>query len=117
MFLKDKSYQFSLSVIALYQALIREKKEFILSKQFLRSGTAVGALIREAEFAQSHNDYIHKLSIALKEANECLYWIELLIDANYFSNDETVHAKPHCEELIRLLVSSIKTLKSKTSKK
>lgn len=113
MFLKDKSYHFSLSGLALYQSLVKEKKEFILSNQFLRSGTAVGALIREAEFAQSHKDYIHKLSIVLKEANECLYWIDLLRDANYFTNDDTLHVKPLCEELIRLLVSSIKTLKSK----
>jgi len=80
--LTDKSYAFALRIIKLYKYL-QNKKEFILSKQLLRSGTAVGALIRESKFAQSKPDFIHKLSIALKEANETSYWLSLLNDSNY----------------------------------
>jgi four helix bundle protein len=76
--LKDKSFLFALEVVKFTQYIVSEKREFILSKQFLRSGTAVGALIREAEYAQSRPDFISKLHIALKEANETEYWIELL---------------------------------------
>jgi len=75
--LKDKSFLFALEVVKFTQYIVSEKREFILSKQFLRSGTAVGALIREAEYAQSRPDFISKLHIALKEANETEYWIEL----------------------------------------
>lgn len=76
--LKDRSFQFSLAVIKVYKQVSVEHKEYVLTKQLLRSGTAIGALYREAEHAQSKIDFIHKLSIALKEANETLYWIELL---------------------------------------
>ena len=72
---KDKSFAFSVRIIRLYQYLCREKKEYVLSKQLLRSGTAIGALIREAEQAESKADFIHKLAIALKEANETDYFI------------------------------------------
>ena len=81
--LKDKSYLFAIRIVKLSQFLQSEKHEFVLSKQVLRSGTAVGALVREAEFAQSTPDFIHKFSIALKEANETAYWIDLLKDTNY----------------------------------
>ena len=76
--LADKSYFFSLEIIETYKCIIKENKEYSLGRQLLRSGTAVGALIREAEFAQSKADFINKLSIALKEANETRYWISLL---------------------------------------
>ena len=75
---KDKSFAFALRVVKLYQFLCKEKREFVLSKQLLRSGTAIGASVREAEQAESRADFIHKMSIALKEANESDYWIELL---------------------------------------
>ena len=78
--LQDKSYSFAIEIVKVSQKLISEKREFILSKQILRSGTTIGALIREAEFAQSKLDFIHKMSIALKEANETLYWLSLLKD-------------------------------------
>ena len=80
--LRDKSYDFALKIIKLSQFLVSEKKEYILSKQLLRSGTAIGSLIREAEFAQSKADFIHKMSISLKEGNETLYWLELLKDSS-----------------------------------
>ncbi|MEO6327779.1 MAG: four helix bundle protein [Ginsengibacter sp.] len=76
--IKLKSFEFTLRIIKLYKYLIEVKKEFVLSKQLVRSGTAVGAMIRESEHAESKPDFIHKLSIALKEANETQYWIELL---------------------------------------
>jgi four helix bundle protein len=75
---KDKSFAFALRVIKLAKYLENKKREFVLSRQVLRSGTAIGALVREAEHAESRADFIHKMSIALKEANETLYWLELL---------------------------------------
>ena len=107
--LKIKSYKFAIRIVKLYQFLIKEKKEFVLSKQTLRSGTAIGALIREAEFAQSKADFINKMNIALKEANETLYWLELLKDTNYIDNKLFQSLYNDCEELIKMLVSTIKT--------
>lgn len=111
--LQVKSYNFALRIIKLNKYLQSKTKEFIISKQLLRSGTAIGALIREAEFAQSNADYISKFSIALKEANETLYWLSLLKDSNEITNKEFNSIEPEISELIKLLVSSIKTLKSK----
>ena len=110
--LKRKSYKFAIRVVRLYQFLVKEKKEFILSKQILRSGTAIGALIREAEFAQSKADFINKMSIALKEANETIYWLEILKDTNYINQRLSQSLSADCEELIRILVSTIKTTKN-----
>ena len=109
--LKEKSYAFAKDIIWCYKNLTDQQKEYILSKQLLRSWTAIWASIREAEFAQSKSDFIHKLSISLKEANETIYRIELLHDTSISINtyDEI---KQSCEELIRLLVKSIKTAKS-----
>ncbi len=81
--LKDKSYSFALRIINLYKYLTSEKKEFVMSKQILRSGTAIGALICESEFGQSKADFSSKMSIALKEANETVYWLCLLNDSGY----------------------------------
>ena len=86
---KNKSFTFALRIVKMYQFLCEQKKEFILSKQLLRSGTAIGALVREAEQAESPADFIHKMAIALKEANETEYWIELLFQSNYI--DETAY--------------------------
>ncbi|MCL5244990.1 four helix bundle protein [Cellulophaga sp. 20_2_10] len=111
--LKEKSYAFAILIVKLSQVLVAEKKEYILSKQLLRSGTAVGALIREAEFAQSKPDFIHKMSISLKEANESLYWIDLLKDTGYMSKQEYNTHYNLNKELVAMLVSSIKTTKSR----
>ena len=81
--LRSKSYSFALELIKVYKAIVQEHKEYVLSKQLLRSGTAIGALIREAEFAQSKADFISKLSISLKESNETSYWISLLRDSDF----------------------------------
>ncbi len=84
--LKDKSYDFAIRIVRLSQYLQRDKKEFVLSRQVLRSGTAVGALIREAEFGQSKADFSNKMSISLKEANETEYWLSLLKDTAIIIN-------------------------------
>ena len=110
--LKDKSYQFAIRIVKLSQYLQRDKKEFVLSKQVLRSGTAVGALIREAEFGQSRADFTSKMSISLKEANETEYWLSLLKDTDFINEDEFVRLQTDCKELIAMLVSTVKTSKS-----
>lgn len=97
----------------LNRVLVTENREYVISKQLLRSGTAVGALVREAEFSQSPKDFIHKLSISLKEANESLYWIDLLKDAGYLTAEQYVSIRDESLQLVKLLVSSIKTAKSK----
>ncbi|MDX9905516.1 MAG: four helix bundle protein [Bacteroidales bacterium] len=113
--LKTKSYSFSIRIVRLSQFLINYKKEFVLSKQVLRSGTAIAALIREAEFGQSKADFINKLSISLKEANETEYWLSLLKDTGYISQKEFLSLSIDCKEMIKLLVTSIKTAKNNSS--
>ena len=112
--LKIKSYKFAVRIVRLSQYLQHDKKEFVLNKQILRSGTAVGAIIREAEFAQSPADYINKFSIALKEANETDYWLALLNDTEYIEDKLYESMSNDCKELISILVSTIKTLKTKS---
>lgn len=109
---KDKSFDFALRIVKLYQYLVENKKEFVISKQLLRSGTAIGALIRESEHAESKADFIHKLSISLKEANESEYWIELLFKSGYLEENEFNSIKMNIEELLKLLISIIKTSKN-----
>lgn len=107
----QKSYAFALRIIKLYKFLCSEKKEFILSKQVLRSGTAIGALVKEAEHAQSRADFINKMNIALKEANETEYWLMLLKDSGYIDEQSFVSIHTDIVELIKLLVSIVKTSK------
>ena len=109
--LKDKSYDFAIRIVKLSQHLQREKKEFVLSKQVLRCGTAIGALIREAEFGQSKADFANKMSIALKEANETDYWLCLLKDTEFISETQVESLRPDYKELIAMLVSTVKTSK------
>ena len=108
---KEKSFGFAIRTVALYKFLANEKKEFILSKQVLRSGTAIGALVREAEQAESKKDFVHKLAIALKEANETEYWLELLYKADYLGDAEYKSIHNDIVELLKLLTSIIKTSK------
>ncbi|MCD0464033.1 four helix bundle protein [Flavobacterium sp. ENC] len=109
--IKEKSFAFAIDIVNLYKVLI-DKKEFVLSKQFLRSGTSIGANVRESEHAQSKADFIHKLSISLKEANETEYWLDLLYETKYLSDVEFQNIKPKIIELLRLLTSIIKTSKN-----
>lgn len=111
--IKVKSFEFALRIIKLYQYLIEQKKEFVLSKQLLRSGTAIGAMIRESEHAESKSDFIHKLSIALKEANETEYWIELLHKSKFINDKSFQSIQSDIEELLKLLTAIIKTSKNK----
>jgi four helix bundle protein len=115
--LKDKSLLFALRIVKAYKYLTKEKIEFVLSKQLLRSGTAVGALIREAEYAQSTPDFINKMSIALKEANETEYWLLLLKEAEYINVEIYTSIVNDCQELLRLLISTINTSKKKLNTK
>jgi four helix bundle protein len=110
--IKEKSFLFAIEIVGLYKVLV-ERKEFVLSKQVLRSGTSIGANIREAEHAQSKADFIHKLSISLKEANETEYWLDLLYETKYINQIEFENIKPKIIELLKLLISIINTSKSK----
>jgi four helix bundle protein len=107
-----KSFAFALRVVKLAKYLQDEKKEFVLSRQVLRSGTAIGALVREAEHAESKADFAHKMNIALKEANETLYWLELLCQAQYITEPSYESIRADSEELVKLLVSIVKTTKA-----
>lgn len=115
--LHAKSYDFALRIIGMNKYLREQKEEFVLSKQILRSRTAIGALIRESEFAQSQADFVNKLSVALKEANETDYWLNLLHDSHYLNEVSFISMENDCGELIALLVSSIRTVKNKLMKK
>ena len=110
--LKSKSYGFSIRVVKLTQFLQNEYKEYVLSQQILKRGTAIGALVREAEFAQSKLDFINKLSISLKEANETSYWLSLLNDTNYIDEKLFNSLQTDCKALISILVSIVKITKS-----
>lgn len=107
---KYKSFAFAIRIVNLFK-LLRERKEFVLSKQLLRSGTAIGALVRESEHAQSRADFINKLSIALKEANETEYWILLLRRTDYISQMEFDSIVQDCRAVVRILISIVRTSK------
>jgi len=108
----SKSMDFALRIVKLYQFLCNDKKEFILSKQLLRSGTGVGANLRESKYAQSRSDFISKCSIALKEIAETEYWLELLFKAGYLSDKQYESITNDCIEIIKLLTSIVKSSKS-----
>jgi len=111
--LYEKSYLFAIRIVRLNQYLANNKKEYILSKQVLRSGTSIGALVRESKYAQSTPDFINKLSIALKEANETHYWVSLLKDTDYLEQKMFESLEKDINELLKLLTAIIKTLKNK----
>ncbi len=112
----EKSYRFAIRIVNLYKWLCEEKKEYVLSKQLLRSGTAIGALLKEAEHGQSKSDFLNKVNIALKEANETAYWLMLLKDTAYISEKEFTSVIVDAEELIKMLVIIVKTTKTKLGK-
>lgn len=113
--LDEKSMLFAVRIVKFYQYLCTEKKEYVMSKQILRSGTSIGANLRESRNAQSTSDFIHKLNIALKEADETQYWLELLKMSDIITEEYYDTLNQHLSELIAMLISSIKTLKSKVS--
>ncbi len=117
-----KSFHFSVEIVTYYQYIVKEHKEFVLSKQLLRSGTSVGANITEAQDAQSKKDFISKMSISLKEAKETRYWLYLLEECGYLNKDTTITTYKkrsfklvelflHIEEIIKILSSIVKTSK------
>ena len=111
--LKEKSFLFAIRIINLYKFLKKEHKEFVLSQQIIKSGTSVGAIVRESEHAESLKDFVHKLSIGLKEINETEYWLDLLFATEYINEKMYDSVKSDCIELIKLLTASVKTSKTK----
>jgi len=114
--IKVKSFNFALRIVKLYQFLSIEKKEFVLSKQLLRSGTSIGALVRESEQAESKQDFIHKLAIAQKEANESDYWLELLFQSDILNDVQYHSLKTDIVEINKILASIIITTKQNLKK-
>ena len=106
---KEKSFAFAKRIVKLYNHLCEDKKEFILSKQLMRSGTSIGANIYEAERSVSNKDFKNKMAISLKEANESLYWIELLYQTEYLNQTEYDSIINDCNELNKLLIAIVKT--------
>lgn len=108
----EKSKAFAIRIVRLYQFLVG-KKEFVMSKQILRSGTSIGANITEGNYAQSHADFINKMNIALKEAAETEYWLELLQDTDYITEQQFISLHNNCAEIIKLLTIIVRTAKNK----
>ena|SRR5205809_8119646 len=111
--LKAKSFDFAVRIIKLYKYLRGTYREYELSQQILRSGTSVGAIIREAEHAENKRDFLHKLNIGLKEINECNYWLDLLFSTEYITKRMYDSMKKDAFELLKMLIASIKTTKSR----
>ena len=107
----DKSKAFAVRCIRLYKYLCDNKKEYVMSKQLLRSGTSIGANVKEAQRGQSKADFVFKLNISLKEASETEYWLELLRETDYIKNSEFESIHQDCVELIKLLISIINSSK------
>jgi four helix bundle protein len=112
----DKSFAFAVRIVKLYKFLCEEKKEFILSKQVLRSGTSIGANIEESAGGQSDKDFISKLEISLKEAKETAYWLRLLAATEYITQEQAESLLNDAEELKKILAKIILTMKSKAGK-
>ena len=110
--IQTKSYAFAIRIVNAYKFLTNDQKEYVLSKQMLRSGTAIGALVAEAHHAQSSAEFLNKMNDALKEANETFYWVSLLRDTDYLSEQIYKSISIDCKELIALLVSIVKSVKS-----
>ncbi len=112
----DKSYTFALAIIKIVKVLQSEQKEYILTKQLLRSGTSIGANISEATAAQSRKDFISKMAIASKEARETLYWLRLMRDSKILNSKQAEYLVTKNEELVRLLTSIVKSTQENTTK-
>lgn len=112
----EKAFVFAVKIVKIYKFLSTQKREYILSKQVLRSGTAIGANIKESIYAQSKKDFLSKMSIALKEASETEYWLKLLVETEYLDRQSTEPVIKECIELIKLLTSITKTVKQNLNK-
>lgn len=115
--LKTKSFDFAVRIINLFKYLKKKHSEYELSQQLLRSGTSIGALIREAEFAENRNDFKQKLKIGLKEANESVYWLQLLYATDYINKKMVESIIGDSEELLKMLIASVKTTELRTVSK
>ena len=111
--LREKCKAFAIRIIKLYKFLLDDKKEFVLSKQILRSGTSIGANFAEAIYGVSEADFLNKLSIAQKEASETIYWLELLSETDFITKEQFDSMYADADELVRLLAASIITMKRK----
>lgn len=109
--IKDKSFSFAVRITRLYKFITDNKREFVLSKQLLRSGTAIGALVREAQNAESKADFVHKMAIAQKECDETMYWLELLKETKYLEDFESESIYNDSLELLKMIRSAIITTK------
>lgn len=112
--IKTKSFQFAIETVEVYKLIIENKKEYELSKQLLRSGTSIGDNVREGLNAQSLKDFIHKFSIAQKESDETLYWLELLKETNYITAEEFEKVHQKCLEIMKIISKIIITSKNKS---
>lgn len=110
-----KSFEFAVAIVETCKSLISDKREFILSKQLLRSGTSIGANITEATRGESTKDFVHKFKISRKEANETLYWLKLLEATDYLQLDTSKKLIGQCEELLKILTAIIRTIENKLS--
>jgi four helix bundle protein len=112
--LKKKSFDFAVRVINLYKYLKKKNGEYVVSQQILKAGASIGALVREAEFAESRKDFMHKLYIGLKEANESIYWLELLFVTGFINKKMFDSMHKDATEILKMLVSSVKTIKERS---
>lgn len=108
----EKAFCFAVRIVNLYKYLTNSKKEYVLSNQVLRAGTSIGANIKEALEGQSKKVYLSKMNIALKEASETEYWLELLIETNYIDKEQSISVLNDCKELNKMLISIVKTTKN-----
>ncbi|MCD1117774.1 four helix bundle protein [Chryseobacterium turcicum] len=113
--IQQKSYEFALKSVAIYKKIITENKEYVLSKQFLRSSTSIGANIEETIGAQSDKDFLSKISIAYKEARETHYWLRLLKDSHYISENDAIEMLSLCDEILRIIGEIQITIKNRNS--
>lgn len=113
---REKSFKLAVRVVKLYKFLLKEKREEIMSKQLMRSGTSVGAMVREAVHAESKKDFVHKMSIAQKENNETLYWLELLKETDYLTEQQFDNIYKDADEVMSIIISIIKTTKRNLNK-
>ena len=111
--LKTKSFEFAVRIINLYKYVKKRHTEYVVSQQILRAGTSIGALIREAEFAESRKNFMHKFYIGLKEANESIYWLELLFATKFINRKLFESMHNDASEFLKMLVSGVKTIKGR----
>lgn len=114
--IKEKSFKFAIRIVNLYKLLTTERKEFIMSKQLMRSGTSIGANIREAQNGESKADFIHKMAIAQKETDETLYWLELLKETEYINKEEFESMHTNAQEILKIIRTIILNTKKKIHK-